>query len=167
MSASASALLFGDRPTLADARFGADPMSAVWWLASRSELHRKWAVSEIERLFRPAITTGQIRFYWTGEGEPAGLATWMELPLQAIQDLVFGTLRLEHRHWTGYDHWPVHHTLHTLIVDMIASPGTCRLIVNDLRAKFRGKTCFARRTTNGKRRLAMFRGYDDVAIRAA
>jgi len=159
MSASASVVLFRDRPTLADARFGEDPMHAVWWLAARSALHRKWAVSEIERLFRPPILTGKIKLYWNGDGEPVGVATWMELPIRVIQEFVAGEIRFEHRHWTGYEHWPVHHTLHTMIVDMIARPGMCHRIVHDLREKFRGKTCFARRTTNGKRRLAMFKGY--------
>jgi hemolysin-activating ACP:hemolysin acyltransferase len=167
MSVSASATVFDSRPTLADARFGSDPMNAVWHLAAQSPVHRKWALSEIERLFLPALETNQCTVYWS-YGLPVGVATWMELPLTVIEQFVAGEFRLEPRHWTGHAFWPVHNTLHVLIVDMIALDDTCHAIVHDLRRKFTGQTCFALRRNHGKRRLALFRGYDnDVAIHAA
>ena len=164
MDASASVVLFRDRPTLADARFGSDPMNAVWRLVASSPLHRKWAVSEVERLFRPAIEQCTYKLYWARDGRPVGIATWAELPMHAVEDLVANKLRMEYMHWLGHRYWTAYPVLHTTIMDMIALDNTCRVIVNDLREIFRGQICFARRTTNGKRRLAAFRGYTDVAI---
>jgi hemolysin-activating ACP:hemolysin acyltransferase len=164
MTASANVVVFANRPTLADARFGADPMNVVWYLVAHSDLHRRWAVSEVERLFRPPLELSTYKLYWDRDGMPVGIATWIEMPLHAVEDLVANKLRLEYQHWLGNHFWTAYPVLHTTIVDMIALDSTCRMIVNDLREIFRGQTCFARRTTNGKRRLAMFRGYDDVAI---
>jgi hemolysin-activating ACP:hemolysin acyltransferase len=164
MVASASVVLFENRPTLADARFGTDPMNAVWYLVAKSDLHRRWAVSEVERLFRPPIKLDTYKLYWGNAGHPVGIATWIELPLFAVEDLVANKLRLEYQHWLGAKHWMAYPVLHTVITDLIALDNTCPRIVKDLRGIFRSQIVFAKRRNHGMARLAKFRGYDDVAI---
>jgi hemolysin-activating ACP:hemolysin acyltransferase len=165
--ASASATVTDSRPTLADACFGTDPMNAVWPLVSRSVVHKRWAVSEVDRLFRPPLELGTYKLYWTLDGRPVGVITWMMAPLSMIEQLVQGTIRLERRHWTAVDNWGAYQTLHLLFVDLIAPYGHCQIIINDMRMRFHGWNGFALRRNHGKRRLAKFRGYDDVAIHAA
>jgi len=140
-------------------------MNAVWRLVGASPLHREWAVREIERLFWPPVGLNQIRIYMNPSTlELVGLATWAYMPLSAIEALVAGKLKLEHKHWQGKSYWGDTQTIHTLIVDMIALNGSCHGIVSNLRELFRGQTCFALRRNHGERRLAAFRGYPDVPV---
>ena len=100
----------------------------------------------------------QCKLYWNRDGRPVGAITWMMAPLPMIDQLIAGTIRLEHKHWTGPEFWGVHHTLHLLFVDLIAPYGHCQTIINDMRAKFPGWHGFALRRNHGRRRLAKFRG---------
>jgi len=168
MAASAdTVVLFRDRPTSADACFGTEPMNAVWHLAARSAVHRKWALSEIERLFMPPVAREQFQLYWTRDGQPAAVITWMFAPLAMIEQLVSDEIRLEAKHWTERKFWGDYQTLHLLFVDLIAPYGHCRMVVNDMRARFAGHHGFAMRRNHGRRRLATFRGYDHDAVQAA
>ncbi|MGI9420848.1 MAG: toxin-activating lysine-acyltransferase [Geminicoccaceae bacterium] len=83
-------------------RTGLPCFSAVVWLLGRSEPHRNWLISDLDRYVIPPLVLNQA-WLFLREQKPVGFFSWANLTLEAERGLIDGTRPIHPDDWNAGD----------------------------------------------------------------
>lgn len=95
-------------------------------LMSRSDLHRKWSIEDVDRLIVPPIKLGQFVDYFVGD-EMVGFGSWAMMAPFGLTAFMHGTRKLIRDDFSSGD-IPV-------LIDVIAPDGYGRQITSQIRER--------------------------------